>query len=156
MIYLTESEAALIVDALNGVIIDSTLAKQILWQEVKNAICLDHLDARWYVDSDALTAKLKKITNADALRIVKLSNLARCALPQSTFAALRAIGLANAVSNDELLTPTASAALCSKSLSALGQLAAKGKLNAFVDPIERNPRRQTRYRKSEILALLRT
>lgn len=157
MIPLTENESALIVDALNGTLIDpAILAESILWQEIEDAVLLDKLDAKWRVDGPALVAKLKSASHEDAMRIVKLAQefWSDAYHVQDTYARVRALGMANAVEpGDALLTPTAAAKLCHRSVSALGQLVLRGKLAAFIDPSIANPRHATRYRKSEILAL---
>lgn len=158
MIQLTERESALILDALNGTMFydDKVLVESILWQEIADAISLDKLDQKWEVDGPALVAKLKAASHEDATQIVKLAQefWGERYQVQSVYDRVRAIGMATAApAGDELLTATDSAKLSGKSVAALGQLAAKSKLSAYRDSSEPNPRRATRYLKSEIVAL---
>jgi hypothetical protein len=157
MISLTENESALIVDALNGTIIQpEILAESILYAEIEDAVSLDKLDAKWHVDGAALVAKLKNASHEDATRIVQLAQdfWGEQYHIADVYARVRTLGMANAApEGDELLTPSQAAKLARKSVAALGQLAAKGKLKAFRDPAEPNPRRQTRYLRSEITRL---
>ena len=55
---LSEAEAALVADALNGTLIEPHTAT-LMWAEVAEAIRLDALDRKWDVDGEALVAKLR-------------------------------------------------------------------------------------------------
>jgi len=55
---LSEAEASLLVDALNGILIEPHTAA-LLWANVAEAIRLEGLDRKWGVDGDALVAKLR-------------------------------------------------------------------------------------------------
>ncbi len=63
------NEAYLIVDALNGVLMDANNAK-LLWAEIEDAIKLDHLDQKWQVDSKALVEKLRNLNEIQAMAII--------------------------------------------------------------------------------------
>lgn len=65
---LTLKEAYLIVDCLNGVLMD-TLAPH-LWVEIQDAIQIDHVDQKWEVDGPALVAKLRALSETQATAIV--------------------------------------------------------------------------------------
>lgn len=57
---LTLAEACLIVDALNGSILDANTA-QLLWANIEDAIKLDGLAAKWEVDGPVLVEKLRSL-----------------------------------------------------------------------------------------------
>jgi hypothetical protein len=63
------NEAYLIVDALNGVLMDANNAK-LLCAEIEDAIKLDHLDQKWQVDSKALVEKLRNLNEIQAMAII--------------------------------------------------------------------------------------
>lgn len=68
---LTEGEALLIVDVRNGLALTPEVsARQQLWADVADAVELDGLDAKWSVNGAALVAKLRALTDAEALAIV--------------------------------------------------------------------------------------
>jgi hypothetical protein len=58
---LTEAEACLICDALNGTWLEDPTIR-LSWAEVADACRLDHLDEKWAVDGDALVAKLRALS----------------------------------------------------------------------------------------------
>ncbi len=68
---LTVNEALLIVDALNGILVEPTLAEQLVWQEVEEAIVQDKLDAKWQVDGADLVRRLKKLEHEPALDLLQ-------------------------------------------------------------------------------------
>ncbi len=55
------SEALLMADALNGVIIDAW-TKHLLWLSIEDAIRTDELDRKWGVDGAALVERLRNLT----------------------------------------------------------------------------------------------
>jgi hypothetical protein len=55
---LSEAEASLIVDALNGIYIEPHTVR-LLRATVLDAMDIDHLDQKWGVDREALLAKLR-------------------------------------------------------------------------------------------------
>lgn len=68
---LTEPEAMLVIDALNGVLHDAPESiPTMLWAGVDDAIRLDGLDAKWGVDGAALVAKLRALTPTQASAVV--------------------------------------------------------------------------------------
>lgn len=68
---LSESEAMLLIDALNGVLHDAPESiPTMLWAGVDDAIRLDGLDATWGVDGAAVVAKLRALTPTQATAVV--------------------------------------------------------------------------------------
>lgn len=67
---LTEREALLICDALNGTWLQEGTAARYLWAEVADAIELNRLDRKWDVDGQALVQKLRGLTLAQAWAVV--------------------------------------------------------------------------------------
>ncbi len=65
---LTEGEASLIVDAMNGSITDH-YSYNLLWANISDAISLDGLDAKWQVDGAALVEKLRSLTPGAAMAV---------------------------------------------------------------------------------------
>lgn len=65
---LTEQEALLICDAMNGVLVEPHTA-QLLWAQIADAVEIDGLDRKWGVDGAALTAKLRGLSYAQALAV---------------------------------------------------------------------------------------
>src|SRR2546421_4610038 len=55
------SEALLLCDALNGVLLDAQ-TKHLLWATIEDAIRTDELDRKGGVDGDALVARLRSLT----------------------------------------------------------------------------------------------
>lgn len=151
MIQLTINEALLIVDALNGSILEPTLAEQLLWAEIEDAIHLDRLDQKWTVNGDALIGRLKALDNAGAREVVEKAEQFWHDHPTVSDARSRVLDVG--LATEELVTASEAARLCGKSTSALSQLADRGKLVRYSDPHEPNPQRRTRYQKSQILAL---
>lgn len=68
-VQLEFNQAYLIVDALNGVLIDANTAK-LLWAEIEDAINLDHLDQKWQVDGKALVEKLRGLNEIQAMAVI--------------------------------------------------------------------------------------
>ena len=66
---LAEKEACLLVDALNGVILDASTAQH-LWAEIEDAIKLDGLAEKWDVDGPALVGKLRGLNALQAMALV--------------------------------------------------------------------------------------
>lgn len=66
---LSDNEACLIVDALNGSLMDAYSARM-LWASIEDAINLDGLATKWEVDGSTLVEKLKKLTDIQALALV--------------------------------------------------------------------------------------
>ncbi len=94
-VQLSEAEASLLVDALNGVLFEPPETARLLWAEVDDAIRLDGLDRKWGVDSQALIERLRRLTFAQALAVVDAVERAWKILPESDDrrATLRAVGL---------------------------------------------------------------
>jgi hypothetical protein len=57
----TENEAMLIVDAMNGVLLDYHTAS-LLWANIDDAIRLDGLAEKWQVDGPTLVARVRSMT----------------------------------------------------------------------------------------------
>ena len=66
---LTEKEACLIVDTLNGVILDAGTA-QYLWAEVEDSVKLNNLAEKWGVDGPALVEKLRDLNALQTMALV--------------------------------------------------------------------------------------
>lgn len=66
---LTMAEACLIVDSLNGSIMDANTA-QVLWAGIADSIRLDGLDKKWDVDGPALVEKLQGLNVLQAMALV--------------------------------------------------------------------------------------
>jgi hypothetical protein len=66
---LTVNEACLIVDVLNGALMDANSAR-LLWAEVEDGISLNGLAEKWNVDGPALVKRLQALTSVQALAIV--------------------------------------------------------------------------------------
>lgn len=71
---LSPNEALLIIDALNGTIIEPSLAEQLIPFEIQDAITLDHLDQKWEIDGKELVAKLSNLTHDAALDLLERVN----------------------------------------------------------------------------------
>lgn len=68
---LSEPEAMLLIDALNGVLHDAPESiPTMLWAGVDDAIRLDGIDAPWGVDGAALVAMLRALTPTQATAVV--------------------------------------------------------------------------------------
>ncbi len=91
---LSEAEASLIVDALNGWYAEPYTV-QLLWAEVADAIRLDGLADKWHCDGDALTAKLQSLSYSQALAVVDATERfwIRNEAGESLAEQLRAVGL---------------------------------------------------------------
>ncbi len=66
---LSEAEASLICDALNGTLMDPH-SYRLLWAEVADAVRLDGLDAKWGVDGDALVERLRALSPGAMMAVV--------------------------------------------------------------------------------------
>lgn len=66
---LSVEEACLIVDALNGILIDANTV-QLLWANVADAISLDRLDQKWGIDGQFLIEKLRGLNELQAMALV--------------------------------------------------------------------------------------
>ena len=64
---LSNNEACLIVDVLNGSIMDAT---PLLWANIEDGINLDGLDQKWSIDGPALVEKLRKLNEIQTLAVV--------------------------------------------------------------------------------------
>ncbi len=70
-IQLTEAEALLICDALNGTIHASSVpARMVLYAQVDDAIRIYGLDRKWIVDGNALLEKIHDMSEVQALAII--------------------------------------------------------------------------------------
>ena len=69
---LTTNEACLIVDALNGVLMNADTAN-LLWAEIEDSIKLNDLDTKWKVDADSFVAKLKAATEMQSMAVIDAS-----------------------------------------------------------------------------------
>lgn len=66
---LSENEALLICDALNGTLmLPQTM--RLLWAEIDDSIRLDATDEKWQVDGPALVEKLRRFTSGQTLAVV--------------------------------------------------------------------------------------
>ena len=65
---LTEKEACLIVDSLNGTVLDANTA-QSLWFSIEDSINLDGMAEKWGLDGPALVEKLKELNAFQAMAI---------------------------------------------------------------------------------------
>jgi len=65
---LSVDEACLIVDALNGSIIDANSAR-LLWASIEDACKLDGLDAKWNVDGQQLVQKLQQLNELQCMAV---------------------------------------------------------------------------------------
>ena len=65
---LSEKEACLIVDSLNGTVLDANTA-QSLWFSIEDSINLDGLADKWGVDGASLVEKLKELNAFQAMAI---------------------------------------------------------------------------------------
>lgn len=64
---LSVDEACLVVDALNGSIMDAT---PLLWANIEDSIQLDGLDQKWSIDGPALVEKLRGLNDIQVLAVV--------------------------------------------------------------------------------------
>lgn len=68
-VVLTEPEALVVCDALNGARMDVAAAR-LVWAAVDDAIQHDSLGVKWAVDGTELVTKLRGLTTAQALALV--------------------------------------------------------------------------------------
>lgn len=67
---LTEREACLLVDALNGVLIDAATAPFSLQANIEDSIIIDRLAEKWDVDGPALIEKLRGLNAIQSMALV--------------------------------------------------------------------------------------
>jgi hypothetical protein len=65
----TEPEASLLLDALNGVLLDE-YTYRLLWAEVDDAIRLDGLDRKWGVHGGELVTRLRNLGPAECMAVL--------------------------------------------------------------------------------------
>lgn len=68
-IQLTEKEACLIVDALNGIVLDVNTVL-FLWAKIEDSIKLDGLVEKWGVDGFVLVEKLQGLNTLQCMALV--------------------------------------------------------------------------------------
>lgn len=66
---LAVDEACLIVDALNGNLMDANAAR-LLWASIEDAVKLDGLDKKWSVNGPELIQKLQRLNELQCMAIV--------------------------------------------------------------------------------------
>jgi hypothetical protein len=66
---LSENEACLLCDVLNGTLMDANSAA-LLWAEVEDGIRLDGLDQKWEVDGPALVKRLQALDRLHCLALI--------------------------------------------------------------------------------------
>lgn len=66
---LTEGEASLIADALNGTLLEASTYR-FLWAEIDDAIRLDDLADKWHVDGPRLVETLRALSPGATLAVV--------------------------------------------------------------------------------------
>lgn len=92
-LHLTEPEASLICDALNGTWLQESVAARHLWAEVEDAIQLNRLDRKWSVEGPSLVERLRGLTLAQAWAVVDAVERFWATSDLPTREALRAAGL---------------------------------------------------------------
>ncbi len=65
---LTEKEACLIVDSLNGTVLDANTA-QLLWANIEDSVKLEGLADKWEVDGPVLVEKFKGLSAFQAMAL---------------------------------------------------------------------------------------
>lgn len=70
-IRLSPGETMLVLDALNGVMIDRDNAEFQLPLEIEDGIKINHLDAKWKVDGAELIRKITHLSHQAAIEIVE-------------------------------------------------------------------------------------
>lgn len=92
----TKAEAALIMDALNGIMLDQYTFR-LLWAEVADAIRMDNLDRKWNVDGESLVERLRSLHPAEMMALLdaveRAWNMIGYGGQMSLDEALRAVGL---------------------------------------------------------------
>jgi hypothetical protein len=66
---LTEAEACLICDVMNGTLMDANTA-HMLYAEVEDGIALEGLAEKWEIDGPALVEKLKALSDIQCLAVI--------------------------------------------------------------------------------------
>lgn len=59
---LSEAEIGLILDNLNGVLMEETYGVRLIYANIEDAVTFDSIDLKWGVDGDALVEKLRAFT----------------------------------------------------------------------------------------------
>ncbi|WP_454859707.1 hypothetical protein [Promicromonospora soli] len=67
---LTEAEASLICDALNGVWLRDGGSEEMIWAEISDAISYEGLDTKWGVDGASLVGTVRGWTLAQKVAVV--------------------------------------------------------------------------------------
>lgn len=88
---LTEAEALLVLEALQGSALDA-ISYRLLWKEVEDALSLHQLDRKWQVDGAALVARLRALSPGAAMAVADAAERASRA-EGDLRAAVRAVGL---------------------------------------------------------------
>ncbi len=91
-ITLSEAEASLVVDALNGTIMEPHTYR-LLWAEVDDAVRLDGLDRKWGVDGDALVTKLRALSPGATMAVVDAAERYWAAAARGESPTVRSVGL---------------------------------------------------------------
>jgi len=68
-IKFTVDEGCLIVDVLNGLLVD-TNSPHLLWAEIEDAIKLNRVDQKWNVDGEALVVKLRTLNEIQCMAVI--------------------------------------------------------------------------------------
>lgn len=76
---LAEREAMLLVDVLNGTLMDAATAA-VLWGEIEDGITLNGLAAKWEIDGADLVRRLKALDNLHALALIDAAERYWCAI----------------------------------------------------------------------------
>ncbi len=66
---LTTEEACLIVDVLNGSMMDANTARM-LWANIADAVSMNGLGKKWSVDGPALVEKLRSLSDIQAMAVI--------------------------------------------------------------------------------------
>lgn len=75
---LTVGEACLVVDVLNGTLMDPAMLAsyaELLAASVSDGCSLDGLDAKWGIERASLVAKIRDMTTLEALAVVHLARV---------------------------------------------------------------------------------
>lgn len=83
-IELTVDEACLIVDALNGSLMDANTVRM-LWASIEDACQLNGLDTKWSVDGPGLVEKLRKLNEVQAMAVADAAERAWNISDQNNF-----------------------------------------------------------------------
>lgn len=89
---LSEAEAGLVADALNGILLEPHTMR-LLWANVADAIRLQGLDRKWGVDGEALVEKLRALTPGQIWALADAAERFWVAPAAPTAERLRQVGL---------------------------------------------------------------